>query len=212
MRCVVASALFLLILPGSTLAQGPHVELGAALAATSSNQLPMTGFEVYAGLQIPGHVPSYRVTARAVYSRVKGRGSPLQCQIARPAYCLGRSEQAEHIGMAVGGQVFAELRENLNFVWRVIDIGLLHGSRQSTESEGPTGLCVIDGQIVSCPDNPPFTQFAAASDGFGLEIATGIGLELAGGHARYSLELRFARSWSDALLPQRVLLTAGVSF
>jgi hypothetical protein len=81
------------------------------------------------------------------------------CHMARQQYCFGGYERltAMNAGLVFNGKSMGKL---LGVDVRpVASVGIDRSKAEVSETEGPTTMCFIDGEIVSCPDNPPFSQF-----------------------------------------------------
>ena len=89
-----------------------------------------------------------------------------------------------------------------------LELGLYRAALRSDESEGPVGLCVIDGRLESCPSNPPFTSFSRRDVGFGVELGAGGVVTIGRGAAHVVLELRKLRSWIQPLPRGRAVIAA----
>jgi hypothetical protein len=84
--------------------------------------------------------------------------SPFNCHLARQQYCFGGSERltAMNAGLVVNGRGMGEL---LGVdVTPVASVGIDRSKAEVSETEGPTTMCFIAGDIVPCPDNPPYSQ------------------------------------------------------
>jgi hypothetical protein len=98
------------------------------------------------------------------------------CEVARRQYCFGGSETVKSLDVGLSVEHRMEGSSKFQLSQRVF-AGMNAAWSNIRETEGPTMLCVIDDQLVSCPDNPPFQQMSrvandiAPSIGMGFEIA-----------------------------------------
>jgi hypothetical protein len=85
--------------------------------------------------------------------------SMFSCHLARQEYCVGGYERltAMNVGVVFNANSMGRL---LGVdVTPVASVGLDRSKAEVSETEGPITMCFIGGEIVSCPDNPPFSQF-----------------------------------------------------
>jgi hypothetical protein len=106
-------------------------------------------------------------------------------------YCYGRSDETRQYGVGIS------VVGDAPFTWGPfrpygipLGIGAYHRRTRSRESQGPTTNCIIGGQIVSCPDNPPFETIHFATQKTGIGVNTGFGVATRVGSANAFVELR----------------------
>ena len=101
-------------------------------------------------------VPSIDLTAG--WMSGSAEYSPLNCQIARQMYCFGGSEHVRSFDAGVRFEAVPMLEAFGVEVAPVGSVGAHWTRTHITETEGPATLCIINDELVSCPDNPPFAD------------------------------------------------------
>jgi hypothetical protein len=130
-----------------------------------------------------------------------------------PFYCVGRRDENRIGGAAAFIRVTSRAFGSTRFYFDPIGAGVYHRHTRSQEVQGPTGLCLIDGVVVSCPDNPPWATFDYRSSrtSFGVNIGFGALAQLGG--FRVFAELRAHRLFeSGESIAGAVPLTVGFVF
>jgi hypothetical protein len=140
-------------------------------------------------------------------------GSPFACERVEQLYCLGRTDENRIGGAAVFVRATSRWFGSTQFYFDPIGAGVYHRRTRSQEFQGPTGLCVVDGQVVSCPDNPPWATFDYRTSRTSLGVNTGFGMLAQLGGLRVFAELRAHRLFeSGESIAGAVPLTVGVVF
>jgi hypothetical protein len=93
-----------------------------------------------------------------------------------------------------------------------LGVGVYHRRTRTSEWEAPTGICIDGGKVVSCPDNPPFTEFTATTSARSLGWSTGGGVEMALGRGRAFVEARAHGLLEGEGMGGALPLTVGFSF
>lgn len=189
----------------------PSLGVGGGLLQT--DDLVGRGYHVQAAVQVARISEQVTVRGEALYQQGKGTGSPFACEQARQFYCLGRSDEQRLMGGGAHLRIdLPEFRRGVHAYLTPVGVGVYHLRTDSREWEGPTGMCIVDNQITSCPDNPPFTNFSRTITTTSLGWTTGAGVEAEVGRMRVFAEVRA----HDMLFPGgqagAVPLTVGVSF
>lgn len=107
--------------------------------------------------------------------------SPFQCHLARQLYCFGGNERLSSMNV---GLVFSDrsIGRVLGFeIFPVASIGIDRSKAEVSEVEGPTTFCFVGGEMVSCANNPPFSEFTDVERAvlpfyaFGIEFSRRLG-------------------------------------
>lgn len=143
--------------------------------------------------------------------RTSGSYHPGRCQLARQEYCFGGSESFSAIDVGVLGQG-PTLGEFLGFaVAPIAAFGVTRSRSEIDESEGPTTFCLVNGQIVSCPDNPPFQSFHDTERRTLPSASYGLSLSRPLGSVHLKLGLSNHVAGFDEFI-HRLRLSAGIGF
>lgn len=206
--------LSLLLAPASLLAQRGSVTMGAGVGVTQSDALSGGAFHVQASAPIAQITERAWVRAEALFQQGTVTGSPFSCERVKQLYCLGRTDRNRILG--IGTQLRLDLTpagRAVRLFLTPIGVGLYQRRTRSTETQGPAAICVVDGQITSCPDNPPFQSFTVQETATALGWSTGAGVDL---------DLFGIRTFADVRLHQlldgreskagALALSAGVRF
>lgn len=103
-------------------------------------------------------------------------GSPFSCGQVRQFYCLGRSDRSTFAGAGIALVLEGSFAGGSVRPYSRAGGGIYHQRVVSTEFEGPTGTCVRDKEIISCPDNPPFGSYTRARSRTGPGISAAFGV------------------------------------
>lgn len=208
-KLLAAAALALLSAP---LAAQPGISVGVGPGITQSDDL--TGGAGHA--QISAHLvqimDGLTVRAEAMVQQGTVSGSPFSCQIARQQYCTGRSDQNRLMGAAVYTRLDLASNGRMTAYLTPVGLGLYHRRTHTTEAEAPTAICIEGGQMVSCPGNPPFTEFSETTSMLSLGWNTGGGVEMAVGRGRVFAEMRMHSLLEGEGMAGALPITFGYSF
>jgi opacity protein-like surface antigen len=208
-KVLVAAVLAVLPLP---LAAQSGLAIGVGPGFTQSDDLSGGARHAQLSLHLLRITDGLTVRGEALYQQGSMTGSPFTCQLARQRYCTGRSDD----NRLMGAGVYTRLDVADNGVVRAyatpVGLGLYHRRTHTSEWEGPTTLCIEDGQAVSCADNPPFTQFTETTSRLSLGWSTGAGVDVKVGRGRAFAEVRAHGLLEGEGMAGAVPLTLGYSF
>lgn len=200
------------VLPLPLLAQRGPVALATGFGFTQSGDLTGGGFHAQLSVPLADIGPGLSLRAEALAQQGTITGPPSTCEHVAELRCLGRSDRNRIVGG--GGHLRVELAPpggTLRPYLALVGVGIYHRRTESTETQGPTGICMVDGQAVSCPDNPPLQSFSAEDSDTALGWSTGAGVEASVAGMRVFAEARLHRlldGGGAGALP----LSIGVSF
>jgi hypothetical protein len=202
-------ALALLPLPAAAQSRiavgvGPGVTQSDALSGGAKHvQLSAHLLEVVDGLSLRGE---------ALVQQGTVSGSPFSCVQARQQYCTGRSDDNRLMGAGVYSRVDLSSSGRVTAYLTPVGVGVYHRRTRSSEWEGPTNLCSEGTAIVSCPDNPEWTQFTATTSKLSPGWNTGGGVEVGVGAGRVFAEVRVHRLLEGEGMAAALPFTVGFSF
>jgi hypothetical protein len=207
----LACCLLLVAVPpvvGAQMPGGARVIAGASRVLDAGNQ--GSGFHVAAVVPMGTPITGLQVSGIAFAMNGSTSGSPFQCTMVQQIFCLGRSERLKAGSIGIGAEhgllllgISAYTRAQLGWYVEHVD---------ASELEGPTTICVIGGQLVSCPDNPPFQQHAGSETLFGPGVAVALGTERRWWRTRLSLELSYHQYQTPGRRTQLGWVSAGIGF
>lgn len=191
----------------------PRIAVGGGLALLGVEQVSGVGQHVQATVRLTPGASFLHLRGELLYGRAEGSGSPFACERAPDMYCLGRSDQTRQFGIGVSAVGDAP------FTWGPfqpygipLGMAMYHRRTRSSESQGPTTNCIIGGEIVSCPDNPPFETIHFATQKTGIGVNTGGGLRTRVGDAQVFAEVRVHTILERGGYSGSVPLTFGIAF
>jgi hypothetical protein len=208
-RLFVAAALAVLPLP---LAAQSGIAVGVGPGITQSDDLSGGARHAQLSAHLLTVLPGITVRGEALYQQGTVTGSPFSCQVARQQYCTGRSDDNRLMGAGVYARFDLASTGRLAAYVTPVGMGLYHRRTRTSEWEGPTGLCLDGQQLVSCPGNPPFTEFTATHSAFSPGWSTGGGVEVAVGGGRAFVEARAHQLLEGDGMAGALPLTIGFSF
>lgn len=201
-----------LVLPLPLTAQlGPSVGMGRGVLQT--DDLMADAYHLQAGVQLARITDQVTVRGEALLQQGTAHASPLSCEQARQMYCFGRTDEQRLVG--AGAHVRFDLPEFVRGVHAYltpVGIGAYYLRTDSRESEGPTGVCVQDLDVVGCTDTTPFADFSRTTSTLSLGGSTGAGLEAELGRMRVFAEFRAHVMLASMGETGSVPVTFGVSF
>jgi opacity protein-like surface antigen len=186
-KVLVAAALSLL---SPSLAAQAGIAVGVGPGVTQSDDLSGGARHAQMSAHLLDVLPGVALRGEALYQRGTVGGSPFSCQLARQQYCTGRSDDNRLMGAGVYARLDLASRGRLTAYLTPVGVGVYHRRTRSSEWEGPTGICTDGSAMVSCRDNPPFTQFTATTSALSLGWNTGGGVEMEVGRGRVFAEAR----------------------
>jgi len=137
--------------------------------------------------------PAWHAQASAAFARAPGplsprgevyalaqhgtaTGSPFSCAQVRRFYCLGRSDRSTLAGAGIALVLEGSFVRGRVRGYSRAGAGIYHQRVVSTEFEGPTGICIVAQEIISCPGNPPFGSYTRARSRTGPGISAAFGV------------------------------------
>jgi hypothetical protein len=157
--------------------------LGAGYGATYSGPTAGPGWHAQGSFAFYGASPALRAEAYALAQHGTATGSPLACgDQVRQFYCLGREDRSTFAGAGLALALESSIARDRVRPYARLGGGVYHQRVETTEFEGPTGICIDGREIVSCPDNPPFGSFSRSFSrtGPGVSVAAGVRVRLRG--------------------------------
>jgi hypothetical protein len=157
--------------------------IGAGYGATYSGPTAGPGWHAQGSFAFYRASPALRAEAYALAQHGTATGSPLACgEQVRQLYCLGREDRSTFAGAGLALAVEGSIAGGRVRPYVRLGGGVYHQRVETTEFEGPTGICIEGGELVSCADNPPFGSFSRtfSRTGPGVGVAAGVRLRLGG--------------------------------
>jgi hypothetical protein len=212
MRTVTIVLAALALTSTTATAQLDGLSIGGGVGVTASAHASGKGYHGAVSLPAMYLHRGAELRVEGMYQRGRVSGSPFACQRVQRFYCLGRTDENQIAAGAVFVRIPAQIRG-----WRLyadpIGAGLYHRRTRSTEYQGPTALCLRDGVLVSCPNNPDWATFAYRESRTSIGANAGVGFERVIAGLRLFAEARahtlFERGESIA---GSVPVTFGVTF
>jgi hypothetical protein len=137
--------------------------------------------------------PTAQLRAEGFYQAGNATGSPLDCEVVVQLYCFGRRDENRIVGSAVFVRITWPWVGRMRFYVDPIGAGVYGRRTKSTETQGPAALCLSGGEVVSCPDNPPWATFRYTTSRLSMGVNTGFGMAVRAGTVRLFAELRAHR-------------------
>jgi hypothetical protein len=170
------SVLLLFAMSSGLSAQDAPLLAGAAMTSTQYGWLSGTGPSVVAAQHIVGR-KAIALRADVRLQRADLSGAPQSCVLVEQTYCFGRSDRVASGAFGLTTMIrIQDFRSGGALYVLPLQVALRHSRATSGELRGPTGICIVGGELVSCPDNPPFEQREAEWSVTGFEAATGMGV------------------------------------
>lgn len=209
MNKVFAVALSVLALPA---AAQSRVAVGVGPGVTQTDDLSGGAKHAQVSAYLLQVMEGASLRGEALYQQGTVSGSPFSCQLARQQYCTGRSDQSRLVGAGVYTRLDVASSGRMTVYLTPIGLGVYHRRTHSSEWEGPTSMCIDNGAVESCPDNPEWTQFTATTSRLSPGWSTGGGLEMAVGRGRVFAEARAHGLLEGEGMAGALPLTFGISF
>lgn len=206
--------LSLALIPVPLLAQTGGIALGAGFGFTGSQDLSGGAFHAQLSVPIARIDETKSVRAEALFQQGTIAGSPTSCKRVEELHCLGRTDRNRIAG--VGAHLRVDIssgRGPVRAYLTPIGIGVYHRRTESTETQGPTGVCIVDGQVTSCASNPPFKSLTEHRSATALGWNTGAGIEIEVFGVRAFMEARLHDLLDgDESRAGATPLTVGITF
>ena len=162
------------LLGGSLQAQTAPLYVGAGMSLARSGWMEGNGPELVAH----GRLASRGILALRAHARFHSAqldGAPFACEMVRDQYCFGRTDQTRSVELGVGMVIDRRHARSSSWYAVPLELGVIDLRSRSSELEGPTTLCIENGELVSCADNPPFASYARRFTRTGVSVGTGLG-------------------------------------
>jgi len=208
-KVLFAAALAVLPLP---LAAQSGIAVGVGSGMTQTDDLSGGARHAQVSAHLFDVMEGVSVRAEGLYQQGTVSGSPFSCQLARQQYCTGRSDENRLLGAGVYARLDFASRGRFTVYLTPVGLGVYHRRTQSSEWEGPTTLCTDGETIVSCPNNPDWTQFTATVSRLSPGWSTGGGVEMVVGRGRVFAEARAHGLVEGEGMPGALPFTIGYSF
>ena len=176
----IAAVMFLAIVPAADGQRASRATVDAGIDALTGEHASTTGSSYALRLNV---APFAQGTVGFAFGWVTASGSysPRHCHLARSFYCFGGSEsvRAGELALYMEGQPMTRVLGGV--LTPMVSFGATRAQTKVSELEGPTALCIENGEVVSCADNPPFQRFATEtwttlpSLSFGLAFTRAVG-------------------------------------
>ena len=206
----IAAVLFLVAGPVAH-AQGGRLSADAGLDLVSGRYASGSGNSYSLRVKL-ATLGSISMNAGFGWAEGSGSYSPFNCHLARRFYCFGGSESltAADFGVHAEGR---PLNHFLGFALvPVASIGVTRSRSRVSELEGPTALCLENGEVVSCSDNPPFQTFASDESVTAPSLSYGVVLTRTAGAVAVRLGLTDHHAGFGSDAHQRLRFSVGLGF
>lgn len=156
-------------------AQVGRSHVGAAVGTIQYERLSNAGLAAVGVRELMVSRP-FAVRGDVRLLRHRASGSPQTCALVERTFCSGREDRLSAASAGVALVLDGQPHSANAFYLVPIQLGVSHLRASSSEWQAPTLLCVGNGQVTSCPENPPFAQRDRRWSVTGATIATGVGL------------------------------------
>ena len=203
---IALTCVTLALSPSLGRAQDRDIALGGGFGITQSARASGMGYHAAVSFPIarlvwpepgpwderrrPRARPTAHLRTEVFYQGGTVTGPPFACDRVDPFYCLGRSDENRIAGAAIFVRIASPWFGRVRFHLDPIGAGVYHRRTRSAEFQGPTGTCIVNGELVSCPDNPPFATVQYRSSRTSLGANTGLGIAANVGAIRMFAEFR----------------------
>jgi hypothetical protein len=164
--------------------------VGGGIGVTATADGQGKGYHAAVSLPVKALPHLAHLRLEMMYQTGTVHATPFSCQRVDWFYCLGRTDE-NHVAAAA---VFVRMQTRWIGMWRFyfdpIGAGLYHRRTRSSEYQGPTATCLIDGEPVSCPNNPDWATFSYRVSRTSLGANTGAGFEFEIARMRLFAEVR----------------------
>lgn len=162
------------LVAGPLQAQTSPMYVGAGLTLARSEWLQGDGTEVMAHGRLASR-GMFALRGHARFDAAQLDGAPFVCEMVRDVYCFGRTDQTRSLALGFGAVIDRDRARKHAFYAIPLELGVIHMRARSSELEGPTTNCIENGQLVSCPDNPPFATHTRRFNRTGASVGAGLG-------------------------------------
>lgn len=191
----------------------PRVALGGGLALVDAGKTSGVGQHVQVTVRLTPRSGFLHSRGEFLYSSGTASGNPFDCERVPDIYCFGRSDRTHQYGLGISAVGDAPYTWGPFQPYGIpLGIGVYHRRTHSSESQGPTTTCFIGGEVVSCPNNPPFETIHFATQRTGMGVNTGGGIRTRVGNANVFVELRAHTVWEAGGYSGSLPITFGVGF
>lgn len=206
---VVLSGLF----ASSAQGQRSAITLGGGYGATfGGKNTAGSGIHVQAGMPLAHRTETLYLKGELLYQQGTATGSPFSCEQVRSRDCFGRSDENRLVILDVHAVwEFAEWGQLRPYL-TPLGIGVYYRSTDSSETEGPTEDCLVDGRFVDCPNALPFRTYTKHIATVGVGINNGVGLAFQAANVRLFVEARVHRLWDREGGAGAIPITLGIAF
>lgn len=208
-KVLIAAALAVLPLP---LAAQSGIAVGVGPGVTQTDDLSGGARHANVSVHLTELMEGLTLRGEALYQQGTITGSPFTCRLARQQYCTGRSDETRLMGAGLYTRWDVASSGRVTAYFTPVGVGLYHRRTHTSEMEAPTGFCIDGGEMVSCPDNPPFTPFADTESRLSVGWSSGGGVEMAAFRGRVFAEARVHGLLEGEGMAGAVPLTLGFSF
>jgi hypothetical protein len=217
-RSSIVLAALALSANGAAAQVGPLADrfsLGGGVGLTGTPGASGKGYHAAVSAPVKALPEGAHLRVELFYQTGTAHGTPFTCERVARFYCLGRTDENKVLGAAA----FVRTQTRWYGMWRFyfdpIGAGLYHRWTRSTEGQGPTAICIDDGQIISCPNNPEWATFTYRRSRTSLGANTGLGFEFEVARMRLFGEARshiFFESHRQERMTGSIPVTFGVKF
>lgn len=217
-RSLIVLAALALSANGATAQVGPLTDrfsVGGGVGVTVTPAASGKGYHAAGSAPVRALPEGMHLRAELFYQTGTVHGTPFSCERVTAFYCLGRTDENQVAGVAA----FVRMQTRWIGMWRFyfdpIGAGLYQRWTRSTETQGPTGICVDDGEVISCPNNPDWATFTYRRSRTSLGANTGLGFEFEVARMRLFGEARshiFFESQRQERMTGSLPVTFGVKF
>lgn len=208
-KVLLAAALAVLPLP---LAAQSRIAVGVGPGVTQTDDLSGSGQHAQVSAHLFEVMEGVSLRAEGLFQQGTASGSPFSCQLARQQYCTGRSDENRLLGAGVYTRWDVASSGRFTVYFTPVGVGVYHRRTRSSEWEGPTTICTDGESIISCPNNPDWTQFTATVSRLSLGWSSGGGIEMTLGRGRVFAEARAHELLEGEGMAGAVPFTIGYSF
>jgi hypothetical protein len=171
-------------------AQVDGLSVGGGIGVAASARASGRGYHAAVSLPVIPLHRSAQLRAEVMYQVGKLSASPFECERVDPFYCLGRTDENQIAGAAVFVRIPSRWFGRWRFYADPIGAGVYHRRTKSSEYQGPTAICWVNGALVGCENNPPWATFAYRASRTSVGANFGGGLEAQIARVRLFVEAR----------------------
>jgi hypothetical protein len=216
-RSLIVVAALALSASGAAAQVGPLADrfsIGGGVGVTGTPAASGKAYHVAVSAPVRNFPEGVHLRVELFYQTGTAHGTPFTCERVTGFYCLGRTDENRVAGVAAFFRMETRWIGMWRFYFDPIGAGLYHRRTRSTELQGPTGICLSDEQIISCPNNPDWATFSYRRSRTSLGANTGLGFEFEFARMRLFGEARSHLFFESGLgfSPGAVPVTFGIKF